>query len=207
MAQMQTRGVGVYPGDPREDFSPVSRIDNSTYRNLALHRAAWHSSSYDYNLTAQLVTDGIRERRLPRWLAAGSSEKAVLEKNEREWLLDGNWVTTVDVKGPRGWVQAGFLGGEGPVQVDRVDVEARLNVRSQGEAGWTAVVKVSADGATWREAGRMESRDRPKQEFAASIPVAPAVDARWIRVELDAPSVTMWRVGEITPYLPGRACR
>jgi len=119
MAQMQTRGVGVYPGDPREDFSPVSRIDNSTYRNLALYRAAWHSSSYDYNLTAQLVTDGIRERRLPRWLAAGSSEKAVLEKNEREWLLDGNWVTTVDVKGPRGWVQAGFLGGEGPVQVDR----------------------------------------------------------------------------------------
>ncbi len=204
MGQMQTRGVGVYPGDPREDVSPVSRIDNATYRNLALHRAAWHSSSYDYNLTAQLVTDGIREQRLPRWLVTGSSEKPVLEKNEREWLLDGNWVTTVDVQGPRGWVQAGFLGGEGTVQVDRIDVEARLNLRNQGDAGWTVTVKVSDDGLTWREAGSAASRDRPKQEFAASIPLSPAAAARWIRVELDAPSVAMWRVGEITPYLAGR---
>lgn len=204
MGQMQTRGVGVYPGDPREDVSPVSRIDNAAYRNLALHRAAWHSSSYDYNLTAQLVTDGIREQRLPRWLVTGSSEKPVLEKNEREWLLDGNWVTTVDVQGPRGWVQAGFLGGEGTVQVDRIDVEARLNLRNQGDAGWTVTVKVSDDGLTWREAGSAASRDRPKQEFAASIPLSPAAAARWIRVELDAPSVAMWRVGEITPYLAGR---
>lgn len=203
MGQTQTRGVGVYPGDPREDFSPVARIDQTTHRNLALHRAAWHSSSYDYNLTAQLVTDGIREQRLPRWLVAGSSEKAVLDKNEREWLLDGNWVTSVDLKGPRGWVQAGFLGGEGPVQVDRLDVEARLNVRNQGDAGWTVAVRVSDDGTNWREAGRVESRDRPKQEFFASVPLSPAATARWFRVEFSAPAVDQWRIGEITPYFAG----
>ena len=61
-AQEYTRGVGVYPGDPREDFSPVMRVDSSTYRNLALRRPAYHSSSYDYNLTAQVVTDGIKRR-------------------------------------------------------------------------------------------------------------------------------------------------
>ncbi len=203
MGQMQTRGVGVYPGDPREDFSPVSRIDNTSYRNLALHRAAWHSSSYDYNLTAQLVTDGIREQRLPRWLVTGSSEKTVFEKNEREWLLDGNWVTTADVKGPKGWVQAGFLGGDGPVQADRIDIEARLNLRNGGDAGWTVTVKVSDDGTTWKEAGRAGSRDRLKQEFAASVALTPAVTARWFQVEFEAPSVTQWRVGEITPYLAG----
>lgn len=204
MGQIQTRGVGVYPGDPREDFSPVARIDDTTYRNLALHRTAWHSSSYDYNLTAQLVTDGIREQRLPRWLASGSSEKQALEKNEREWLLDGNWVTSADVNGARGWVQAGFLGGDGPMQADRIDVEARLNVRAQGDAGWTLVVKISDDGAAWREAGRVESRDRPKQEFLASVALSPAVAARWFRIELEAPSVTQWRVGEITPYFAGK---
>jgi len=58
-AQDYTLGVGVYPGDPKENFAPAMRIDSSTYRNLALHRPAYHSSSYDYNLTAQLVTDGI----------------------------------------------------------------------------------------------------------------------------------------------------
>jgi hypothetical protein len=31
--------------------------DTQTYRNLALHRPAYASSRYDYNLTAQLVTD------------------------------------------------------------------------------------------------------------------------------------------------------
>ena len=30
-----------------------------TYRNIALRRAAFASSGYDYNLTAQLATDGI----------------------------------------------------------------------------------------------------------------------------------------------------
>ena len=40
-----TRGVGVYPGDPKEDFGPTTRIDSSNYRNLALHRPAYHSSA------------------------------------------------------------------------------------------------------------------------------------------------------------------
>jgi hypothetical protein len=44
-AQEYTRGVGVYPGDPKEDFSPALRADGKTYRNLALRRPAFHSSS------------------------------------------------------------------------------------------------------------------------------------------------------------------
>ncbi len=71
----ETRGVGVYPGDPREDFAPALVRDDASYRNLALHRPAYHSSSYDYNLTAQLVTDGIVETRLPRWLATRTSRR------------------------------------------------------------------------------------------------------------------------------------
>lgn len=53
-----TRGIGVYPGCPQEDFSPVLLPDNH-YRNLALLRATYQSSAYDYNLTSQLLTDGI----------------------------------------------------------------------------------------------------------------------------------------------------
>jgi hypothetical protein len=62
-AQEYTRGIGVYPGDPKEYTGPALAIDAQTYRNLALHRPAYQSSAYDYNLTAQLVTDGIREHR------------------------------------------------------------------------------------------------------------------------------------------------
>jgi hypothetical protein len=61
-----TCGIGIYPGAPSEDFSPEFVRDTSgTYRNLALLRPAFHSSSYDYNLTAQLVTDGISDTRVP----------------------------------------------------------------------------------------------------------------------------------------------
>ena len=50
--------VGIYPGAPGESFAPMLTADNS-YRNIALRRMAYASSSHDYNLTAQLVTDGI----------------------------------------------------------------------------------------------------------------------------------------------------
>ena len=66
--QTYTKGVGVYPGDPRQDFAPAAVPGDQTVRNLALRHPAYQSSAYDYNLTAQLVTDGIKETKPPRWL-------------------------------------------------------------------------------------------------------------------------------------------
>ena len=43
-AQPSTRGVGIYPGDPREDFAPSLVPDVAAYRNLALRRPAFHST-------------------------------------------------------------------------------------------------------------------------------------------------------------------
>ena len=58
-----TRGIGLYPGDPNEYFAPSSDYslgdDPIACYNIALYRAAWASSTRDYNHTAHLVTDGI----------------------------------------------------------------------------------------------------------------------------------------------------
>ena len=62
-----TRGIGIYPGSPDECFAPTM-VNDTTYRNLALNRRTWHSSSYDYNLTSQLVTDGYSMTKLGYWL-------------------------------------------------------------------------------------------------------------------------------------------
>lgn len=51
-----TRGIGQYPGHPKEDFSPELVQNQSDYRNIALLRSAFSSSNHDYNLTAQLAT-------------------------------------------------------------------------------------------------------------------------------------------------------
>ena len=42
-----TRGIGQYPGSPKENFSPSLVPDNTTYRNIALLRSAFASSSHD----------------------------------------------------------------------------------------------------------------------------------------------------------------
>jgi len=86
--QKYTRGVGIYPGNPAEDYAPVL-VSVTNYRNLALLRPAYQSSSYDYNLTAQLVTDGIKETKPPRWLVT-TLQSGVAKKNEREFLIDHN---------------------------------------------------------------------------------------------------------------------
>ena len=82
-----SRGVGIYPGNPDETFAPELVEDNETYRNVAAFKAAWHSSSYDYNLTAQLVTDGIISTEEPSTINV-STQNGPLMKNEREWFFD-----------------------------------------------------------------------------------------------------------------------
>ena len=198
-AQQYTLGVGVYPGDPRENFAPVTHLDQ-TYRNLALHRPAYQSSSYDYNLTAQLITDGIKDTKLPRWVAVSTSQQGELKKNEREWLLDHNWLTGVSLKGTGGWVQVELAGGEGARQVDRVDIDARVQSGQSGQAGWSAVVSGSDDGQTWKELGRASGADRPAREFKPSIPLTAPSRSRFYRVSLEAGSTMGWQVGEMALF-------
>jgi hypothetical protein len=37
-----------------------------------------------------LVTDGIKDTKLPRWVNVETGQQGVLPKNQREWMLDGN---------------------------------------------------------------------------------------------------------------------
>lgn len=83
-----TRGIGIYPGNPKEDYSPSTLPDYATYRNIALLRSAYHSSCYDYNLTAQLVTDGVICKEFPRRFCVSTPEGNVARR-EREWMIDG----------------------------------------------------------------------------------------------------------------------
>lgn len=71
-----TRGIGQYPGNPKEDFSPELAPDRTNYRNIALRRSAFNSSSHDYNLTAQLATDGIVTDQQPQYLILSSRRRS-----------------------------------------------------------------------------------------------------------------------------------
>ena len=145
--QPYTRGVGDYPGDPNQDFAPTL-VSDTTYRNLALHRPAYQSSAYDYNLTAQLVTDGIKETSLPRWISTSTSQQGTLKKNQRELLLDHNPLTTLDLRGTHAWVQFELAGGGSPLEVDHITVEAAVQSSAQQPGGWTCVTPAVGAGGT-----------------------------------------------------------
>jgi hypothetical protein len=200
LAADSTLGVGVYPGEPSENFAPAMRVDNATYRNLALHRAAYHSSSYDYNLTAQLITDGIKETAAPRWLAVSNSRQGVMKKNEREWIVDSNWVTGIDLPGHDAWVQLELGGGAEPLEVDRMEIEGAVRAPGSEPEVWAAVVSGSDDGTNWQEVGRVEKMARPSGDIQAAVHFHAPAHNRFYRVAFSDPRAQAWRVAEITLF-------
>jgi hypothetical protein len=213
-AEEYTRGVGVYPGEPREDFGPVLVADASTYRNLARRRPAYQSSCYDYNLTAHLITDGIKDSHLPEWVVTSVSLRGELPKHERELFLDHNSVSVVELRGPHAWVQLQLGGGARIPEIDRVDVllDAPRNLKPE-DLG--VVVLVSNDGREWKELGKVTSPEplpstgsptdfpEPWQRFQVSIPLRTASQSRFYRIELEAANIPPsaffpgWQVCEV----------
>ncbi|MGB9455171.1 MAG: discoidin domain-containing protein [Bryobacteraceae bacterium] len=195
-AQPYTRGVGVYPGDPRQDWSPTVEIDSTTYRNLALHRPAYQSSSYDYNLTAQLITDGIRETALPRFLRVTTSQQGLLPKDQRELLFDGNWTTGINMSGSHVWVQV-ERGGAQPPEIDRLDALTTLAPAGDNQE-WTCILSASADGQSWSELGRAWGMTHPGAEIKPSIALRRPNGSRFYRIDFETGRPLNWRIAEIS---------
>lgn len=158
-----TRGIGIYPGNPDEDFSPVLVADNNNYRNIARLRSAWHSSSYDYNLTAQLVTDGIIATGYPDYISLSTSN-GELPKNEREWLLDHNSVTTVSIEGSDIWVQLEMSKGTDIKDITKIVLNGNVNFDDSKPGGWQFTCSGSDDGVNWDVLGRVSGSGLPGQE-------------------------------------------
>ena len=198
-AQDYTRGIGVYPGDPSQYFGPTLQIDGTTYRNLALHRPAWHSSSYDFNLTAQLITDGIKDTKTPRRIDVSTSQEGVLMKNVRERVFDGNLATGVLLQGKRPWLRLGILGGDVPL-IDRVDVRANV-IETHDMQVIDTVIMGSDDGQAWKELGRAEGMITPQTAVVnPSIRLIQPSHARYYRVEFHCGRELRWQVSEIEFY-------
>src|SRR5258707_959274 len=117
-----TRGVGIYPGEPTAHFGPVLIPDTTNYRNLALLRPAYHSSSYDYNLTAQLVTDGIKASNLPQWIVVSDPSQGPLSKENREVIVDHAPMNALELRGSPAQVDIQLAGGDAAPEIDRIQL-------------------------------------------------------------------------------------
>ncbi|MBO5546846.1 MAG: discoidin domain-containing protein, partial [Bacteroidales bacterium] len=150
-----TRGIGVYPGEPAAYTGPETVPAGEELRNLALHRVARHSSSYDYNLTAQLVTDGIHAKQLPYWIEMDLNGEA-LPKRDRERLFDGNTWTPLTIQD--GTAELTLRLHEGTARADRLT----LMGAADGKADQCALVlEVSPDGEHWKPVKTLRERPFP----------------------------------------------
>lgn len=217
-AETYTRGIGIYPGNPAEDASPEMVADNENYRNLAKNRPAYHSSSYDYNLTAQLVTDGIIEEKEPNWISV-STNTGILPKNEREYLLDHNVVTPINLDGNEVWVQFEIGGGSDFPEISGIDVLGMLTFDKKKSGKWQFVCSASDDGENWtvldekpgsNMSGQAMSNgdekrsslsnfyrmlgDRKKIDYSFNF--SPG-SYRYYRLKLSAPSAQQWSINDL----------
>lgn len=218
-SQAFTRGIGVYPGAVEEDFSPELVLDPAApYRNLALLRPAYQSSSYDYNLTAQLITDGLAETQMPVWVTT-VIDGEIQPKPVREVFLNHFQSSISVLPGGEPTVEIHLGGGSTVPQVDRLEVFVAVP-EEVALASLLISVSISEDGHVWRQAGTATGlTPLPKENYppdlgrgshllAPSIPLGGASQARFYRVAFGlqkmeavatAPSVS-WRLGEVAFY-------
>ena len=179
-----TRGIGVYPGNPYEDFSPELVPDREHYRNLAHLRATYQSSAYDYNLTSQLLTDGVVIDRMPPYLDLRTPEGSV-PKREREWMIDGGPYSRNTVRGEETFFRFDLheyatlydqMVLTGTLVYDDKKARGGYEIAWEGSVdggeNWTVLAVNRGDGLPGKPAsGRVEVNDPNKQTGTVTMPV------------------------------------
>lgn len=207
------RPAGQYPGNPAEDFAPrVQRSQSNEYRNLARLRPAYHSSSYDYNLTAQLVTDGIVSTDKPWWISVIKPDGEAT-KQEREYLLDG--MPWSSVRSSESSVAVQIDLHNYAMSFDEVRLQGRITLPVGRTPRQEAKVLTSTDGSDWttvsrpdmkfvgNDTGRDNSGVTQSRAIDLRCPVASSQDIRHLRFELSADVARYWEVTQLQFYRNG----
>jgi hypothetical protein len=156
-AQQLNRPIGQYPGNPNEYYGPTL-VQDSTYRNLALHRTVYQSSSWDHNLTSQLLTDGIIQIEKPAWLNVTTPE-GPLPPHKREACIDGNEWTCNILMGGDTWLQYDWENMN--IDVDEVEMVCSMAYREEMPSGFQIRLLTSKDGKFWMKADEWRGDDLP----------------------------------------------
>ena len=206
----RTRGIGVYPGDPDEEAAGTVVRGDDSYRNLALHRAAFHSSSYDYNLTAQLLTDGILCEGPLSYVDLQAGGQPV-DRKFRERLIDGKPDSRIALDPAAPTVEMTFAGV--PVTADRIEILGGATVPKGRRADGTVTVLGSADGTEWTVLARgrrlLTRTDQPfgnpaECVLATTLDLAPKGTYGHFRLEFSLADATEANLHTVNFYQDGQ---
>ncbi len=106
----------------------------------------FQSSSWDYNLTSQLLTDGIADEHSPAWLNVTTPE-GPLPPHKREACFDGNDWTCNILMGGDTWLQYDWEGMS--IDVDEVEMVCSMAYRENAPRGYRIRLLTSTNGDFW----------------------------------------------------------
>lgn len=184
--------------------------------NIALNRAVYASSSYDYNLTAQLVTDGVVETAEPAWLKVSTSS-GELPRRERLWTVDSGPYSRNFLTGERDFIEYEWSAAKYSAGCVRI----RGTVLYEEPAdGWSVICyaadscgelkrvgSAGGDGLPGRKRSRpavitdpnkqTETITKPACEMSLQIPLEEAVDFSRFRIEFKMGGAVVWIVNSV----------
>ena len=215
-AQQLNRPIGIYPGNPSEYFGPELVQDNSYgYRNIALFRTVYQSSSWDFNLTSQLLTDGIYERESPAWLEVITPD-GPLPPHKREACIDGNEWTSNILMGNDTWLQYDWENMS--IDVDEVQMMCNMAYRENAPTGFKIRLLTSTNGKKWKVIDEWAGDSLPGKPSWQRVPSDPNKNSgndmlptrnidhtfslkekpfSHMRIELVTPSAAHWTITEL----------
>ena len=170
---------------------------NGEEGNVALYRAASHSSSFDMNQAAQLVTDGIISAEAAPWVNLKMDGQDVpMEK--RNYLIDYN-VSNLEFKGGRACFELEFHGM--PLDADKVMIAG--NNYGAKRTATSALVEVSYDGQEWKEAGKVKGSGLQSNSLLYKytdewvVPLQMQPNPAALRLTLELPGANLANVCEL----------
>ncbi len=191
---------------------------NESVENIARNRAVCASSNYDYNLTAQLVTDGVIETSEPAWVKVRTA-KGELPRRERLWTIDAGPYSFNRLEGcgdflEYEWSAQSFTAGcvriRGHIAFSGGqfgDWMLRCYASSAGTGGMKLVGTVFGKGLPGKMRKKFETVSDPNKqseqislptcEMNLEIPLSGAEDFSRFRVEFDFPDAALLAVKSV----------
>ncbi len=214
-----TLGIGNYPGAPEDNFAPRLVADQD-YRNIALNRSAYASGSYDSNLTAQLVTDGIVSGEMPDFVKVTSVD-GIINNREREYTFDQNEHSSYNMMGSETFIQYEWVKTVTGVKAFNIDAALACDTSIPADA-YKVEFLVSDNGEDWRAAALVEGKGLPgvitgqevpsdpnKQEgferylplvlFRKHIPLENTDSFRFLRINFSMACAKYWQISDLNP--------
>ena len=226
-AQQLNRPIGQYPGNPSEYYGPSIHDGQKrcTFDYLSKYHTVYQSSSWDYNLTSQLLTDGIIQDEKPAWLNVTTPE-GPLPPNKREACIDGNEWTSNIVMGGNTWLQYDWENMN--IDIDEVEMVCSMAYHENGKRGFKIRLLTSMDGKKWKVVDKWQGDSLPGESSYRRVHSDPNKNSgddllptrnidhvfklngrpfSYMKLELVTPSAAHWTITELKMRKDGKRAK